>query len=365
VSITYADFGGGAAFRNNLFFGGTLDVVYAANTSFQDNFFDRTAITTNATVANSYNGYITGYNRLQPPGATDKILSSLTWQTGALGAYYQPTTSQLINAGSRTADQAGLYHFATTINQVKEAATTVDIGLHYLALNSQSNPVDTDSDYVWDIQEDINGNGLQDAGEFSWTVPDTDNDGDGLTNYQEYLLGTNPVKTDSDGNGVPDRDEDADGDLLTNYAEFNLYSSDPMNAHFFNALLKDAEFMFVAPAGNPNTPVRLSNPDFSEPGYVKFTLTGAEQLPYTYSLYFKPNVNPGTKWMLFAKGLNASDQELPPTVKFRQIAPGGSTGFFEAASDQDSDCDGLPLPPAWLAPTTMFIQSPSKATARS
>jgi hypothetical protein len=31
-----------------------------------------------------------------------------------------------------------------------------------------------------------------------------DMDGDGLTNAQEYLLGTNPFCADSDGDGVPD-----------------------------------------------------------------------------------------------------------------------------------------------------------------
>jgi uncharacterized delta-60 repeat protein len=49
------------------------------------------------------------------------------------------------------------------------------------------------------LNADQNGNAIRD---------DVDDfDGDGLTNYQEYLLGTNPWLADSDGNGINDKDE--------------------------------------------------------------------------------------------------------------------------------------------------------------
>ncbi len=38
-----------------------------------------------------------------------------------------------------------------------------------------------------------------------------DHDGDGLTDLQEYLQGTNPVNPDSDGDGLPDGYEVANG----------------------------------------------------------------------------------------------------------------------------------------------------------
>ena len=77
---------------------------------------------------------------------------------------------------------------------------------------------------------DLNGNGDPD---FS----DTDIDGDGLLNWVEQGLGTNPRNTDTDGDGMPDgwefgfspatnlkdqsdRDADPDQDGLTNYDEY-------------------------------------------------------------------------------------------------------------------------------------------------
>jgi len=101
-------------------------------------------------------------------GSNNTNLATLTYQTGPLGKYYQPTNSVLINAGSRTADLASLYQFTATTNQVKETNSTVDIGLHYVAVNAQGQPIDTDGDGIPDYQEDANGNGTVTSGETDW-----------------------------------------------------------------------------------------------------------------------------------------------------------------------------------------------------
>jgi len=59
---------------------------------------------------------------------------------------------------------------------------------------------------------------------------DMDLDSDGLSNYEEYLVGGNPLMSDSDGNGVADGEEDFDGDGLANADELWIFGTDPRNA---------------------------------------------------------------------------------------------------------------------------------------
>ena len=66
---------------------------------------------------------------------------------------------------------------------------------------------DTDDDGLSDGAEDVNANGLLDAGE---TDPLTaDSDGDGLSDGDETAWGYNPTTADSDGDGLDDNVEDA------------------------------------------------------------------------------------------------------------------------------------------------------------
>ena len=99
--------------------------------------------------------------------------TSLAYASGPLGRYYISGTT-LQDAGSRTAGNAGLYHFTTQTNQVKEANSPVDIGLHYVALGGAGQPADHDGDRFPDYQEDFNGNGSYDSGlgETDWVSPD-------------------------------------------------------------------------------------------------------------------------------------------------------------------------------------------------
>ena len=54
------------------------------------------------------------------------------------------------------------------------------------------------------------------VGTYAWPAQTSDSDGDGLTDWQEILLGTNPQLADTDGDGVNDKDELLAGTNPTN-----------------------------------------------------------------------------------------------------------------------------------------------------
>ena len=121
-----------------------------------------------------FNAFLTNANRLVILGVHDVTnLISFNWQSSWFGNYYQPTNSPLINKGSVTADQVGLYHFTTQTNQVPETNSIVDIGYHYVATDTNGIPLDSNGDGIPDYLEDANGNGLDDPGETPWNFPST------------------------------------------------------------------------------------------------------------------------------------------------------------------------------------------------
>lgn len=82
-----------------------------------------------------------------------------------------------------------------------------------------ANP-DTDGDGLPDGYEIMTiGSNPADAYSLDNTLSDGeyDNDQDGLSNYEEYLLGTDPLRADSDFDGLSDGDE------------VNVYGTDPLN----------------------------------------------------------------------------------------------------------------------------------------
>ncbi|MFO0760840.1 MAG: MopE-related protein [Byssovorax sp.] len=95
---------------------------------------------------------------------------------------------------------------------------------------THTSPVDPDSDDggIMDGVEDVNHNGVLDAGETNPAVgnggddvANVDSDGDGLTDAEEIFLGTNPNDADTDDDGAIDGKEnnladDTDGDGLIN-----------------------------------------------------------------------------------------------------------------------------------------------------
>jgi hypothetical protein len=141
---------------------------YGGPWTIRDTLFDQSVVSSRfyAPVIADHNGFTTGSAR-PFTNATD-VVASLTYQTGPLGRYYQPTNSAFINMGSSLASGLGLYHFTILTNQTKEASSTVDIGFHYVATDANGAPLDGDGDGAPDYLEDANGNGVFDALETSW-----------------------------------------------------------------------------------------------------------------------------------------------------------------------------------------------------
>jgi hypothetical protein len=177
-------------FRNCLWHGTSLSFAHQEVspywiTSIRDSAYDGTTISLSGTTNASdytYNAFLTGANRLIPTNANDVVVTSFNWQIGPLGNYYQSTNTLLKDKGSRTADLAGLYHFTTQTNQIRETNSIVDISYHYVALNSSGFPDDVDGDTLPDYLEDSNGDGTFDTGDLSDWKNYTSSNGLVLTN---------------------------------------------------------------------------------------------------------------------------------------------------------------------------------------
>ncbi len=165
------------SFYNNTLNGGESLFYYGtsgATWSVKDNFFNETTVSNSVgTVDASYNGY---RNAAPGLGGTNNVSVTIAdYASGPLGRFYYPTSgtniSSLINAGSRSARLAGLFHFTTgSAAYSREGSTTVDIGFHYVGVGGDGLPSDTDTDFIPDFLEDENGNGTTDTGETSYKV---------------------------------------------------------------------------------------------------------------------------------------------------------------------------------------------------
>jgi hypothetical protein len=122
-----------------------------------------------------YNASLNGAGRTSPTNAHDLVVTNFSWVTGPLGNYYQPANSPLINTGSvANAGLVGLYHYSLITNlvnglEIKETNSVLDIGYHYVAVDSDGLPVST-SCGVPDYLADANGNGVDDPGETPWDL---------------------------------------------------------------------------------------------------------------------------------------------------------------------------------------------------
>ena len=221
---------------NNTFIDGSFTFDGGNSTwRIYDNVFDKTKRYYDSSAIGSSNIYAGTASGDQTPLPTDIAyvpVNSLSYSTGALGRFYAP--SLLADIGSRNADAAGLYHFTTSTNQVKELASRVDAGFHCVALNTGNEFVDADADELGDYLEDTTANGLFDSGDLS-DYRNKDSDGDGLEdNYEFTTTQTSPVLANTTGTGANDAYKDSDRigststpDGLFNQEEMQL-GTDPL-----------------------------------------------------------------------------------------------------------------------------------------
>lgn len=164
--------------RNNLVKDCTLNLKNMTNTTtwtVHDSLFDAVTLsgpsTPDGLLVNTHNGYL-GTTVLAGAVNTQTVPYA-DFQAGPIGSHYYPTNGTnlfiLVNAGSRNADAAGLWHFTVHTNQVAETNSVVDVGRHFAVLGSQSSAArDTDGDGFADVDEDTDGDGAADPGETSW-----------------------------------------------------------------------------------------------------------------------------------------------------------------------------------------------------
>ncbi|HXU75292.1 MAG TPA: LamG-like jellyroll fold domain-containing protein, partial [Methylomirabilota bacterium] len=167
-----------ATLYNNLFWQGTVGLSHLDNQAsnhlgwtVKDNLFDQTSISFSgdgnylSLVARSNNGFYNSPTYTNLAGTANVNLTALSYASARLGPWYIGSASPtLTDVGSQAASGAGLYHHTMVTNQTKEGASTVDIGFHYVAVNGNGQPVDTDGDGVPDYLEDKNGNGIFESG---------------------------------------------------------------------------------------------------------------------------------------------------------------------------------------------------------
>jgi len=161
------DYGDYWVFTDCTFWNGTFAIE--GNATVMNSAFDRTTMSLDLgslSLTADYNSFLTNADWLPVTGGHDITnLLSYSWQSSWFGAFYLPLGSSLVDHGSTTADQVGLYHFTTQTNQLKETNSVVDIGYHYVATDAYGNPIDTNGNGIPDYIEDGNGNGIFDAGD--------------------------------------------------------------------------------------------------------------------------------------------------------------------------------------------------------
>lgn len=358
----------GVGVYNNLFRNSTFEPVYVAGAGsgnptwgIQNNLFDTSSglfyytddygLEGHPFVVTGNNAFTTGSdNYLGGTGDIEDLTADFA--SGPLGPYYYPSTggnlSELIDAGTGTAPDLGLYHFTTRPDQAKEGSSSLDIGFHYVALTSGSVPFDFDGDGLPDYLEDSAGDGYFIGGDLA-DYRNIDSDGDGLPDGYEYFVTRTSPNTAATGGGTSDAYKDLDSDGLNNQEEMQLGK---------NPLVPDVAQPLFSPVGGSYTSTRTVTITCPTTGAtIRYTLDGTEPTASSTSITSGSTVSISASATLKAKawktGWTASDtasegyrieatpSNVAPTLT---VLPG--TGLTFGGSDsieilvQAADADG-------------------------
>ncbi len=192
--------------ENTIFDGTLLAYLDNLNGNVGNTFFEYNAYNTNNLSWKTYGfpyGNWTQTNTLENLDSSDVMVTNYDWETSWFGNFYLPTNSPLIEAGSTTSDQVGLYEFTTQTNQTPEGTNIVDIGYHYVATDTNGNPLDTYVPGIPNYIVDAQGNGVDTNGLPYWWEglyfgqvgldPNSDPDDDGYDLLYDY---TNEIDPD-------------------------------------------------------------------------------------------------------------------------------------------------------------------------
>jgi hypothetical protein len=199
---------------NNLFWGGAINLEYLLSDldsppystgpwNWYDNLFVNNSLSAYGTeddyyllyyydyLVDGYNGFV-NTSGFEVSAGGDVTPSSTDFQVGALGKYYYPTNggnlSSLLHVGSTTADQLGLFHYTMITTPGYEGFSQVSIGFHYVAVDANGNPLDSNGDGIPDYLADSNGNGVFNSGVdlAAWASGTTNSDSTGAVGLKVY-----------------------------------------------------------------------------------------------------------------------------------------------------------------------------------
>ncbi len=193
---------------------------------------------------------------------------------------------------------------------------------------------------------DTNQNGILDSWEISkfgnlTTLATNDTDGDGLTNIQEFVLGTDPTKTNTDN------------DLLTDIADPNPLTSDPYTLPM--ASITGGNSQTDAPNAFLSQPLEVtviknSQPVVNMPVMVKVVSGGGKLAKSTSDLVLSsPSLLIRTDALGKAKIFYQQGSTVGTTSSIAISASTQTLNFTSqtSASGNPSDTDGDGLPDSW------------------